>query len=279
MATQTIIPPVGQSLSGGQFYGAVQRKNESCRVIFTDLLHSGPRRLPLHAHQLAFFALVLQGQYGERYGRNHKQFEPFSLMYRPAGIPHQDEVGPQGVRFFEMELRPSWQPHIADSSGSLSVPHDDEHGGEMLWLALKIYRLTRNSLADDLCLESLIAEMVALAACPRETATQAPHWLSIVLDRLNSDYCRKLTLAEVAADVAVHPVHLSRVFRRFVGEGICDYVHRLRIRDACCRMLSPQNSLAAISMETGFADQSHFNRAFRKFTGANPTIFRAAIEN
>ena len=178
-----------------------------------------------------------------------------------------------------MELRPSWQPHIADCSGNLSVPHDDERGGEMLWLALKIYRLTRNSVPDDLCLESLLAEMVALAACPRETATQAPHWLSIVLDRLNSDYCRKLTLAEVAAAAAVHPVHLSRVFRRFVGEGICDYVHRLRIREACRRMLSPQNSLAAISMETGFADQSHFNRAFRKFTGATPTIFRAALEN
>ena len=278
MATQIAPPASEPSLSAGQFFGAIQRKTESCRVIFTDLLHSAPRRLPLHAHQLAFFALVLQGEYGERYGRSHKQFGPFSLMYRPAGIPHQDEVGPQGVRFFEMELRPSWQPHIADCSGNLSVPHDDERGGEMLWLALKIYRLTRSSVVDDVCLESLLAEMVGLAArLPRETATHAPRWLSIVLERLNSDYCRKLTLGEVAADAAVHPVHLSRVFRRFVGEGICDYVHRLRIREACRRMLSPQDSLAAISIETGFADQSHFNRAFRKFAGATPTSFRAAL--
>jgi AraC family transcriptional regulator len=269
-----------QSLGGGQFYGAIQRKNESCRVIFTDLVHTVPRQLPLHAHQLAFFALVLQGQYGERYRRSHKQFGPFSLMYRPAGIPHQDEIGPQGVRFFEMELHTDWQASIADCSGNLSVPRDDQRGGELLWLALKIYRFTRSSAPNEICLESLLAEMVALVArLPRETACQPPGWLCKIMDRLNSEYCRHLTLAEVSADAGVHPVHLSRVFRRFIGEGICDYVHRLRIREACRRMLLPQNSLSAISMDTGFADQSHFARAFRKFTGATPTVFRAALKN
>jgi AraC family transcriptional regulator len=281
MSEQPTTSASQQSLGGGQFYGAIQRKNESCRVIFTDLVHTAPRQLPLHAHQLAFFALVLQGQYGERYARTHKQFGPFSLMYRPAGIPHQDEIGPRGVRFFEMELRPDWQASIADCSGNLSDPSDDERGGELLWHALKIYRFTRSSaLPDELCLESLLAEMVALVArLPRETASQPPGWLSKIMDRLNSEYCRHLTLAEVSADAGVHPVHLSRVFRRFVGEGICDYVHRLRIREACRRMLLPQNSMSAISMDTGFADQSHFTRAFRKFTGATPTAFRAALKN
>lgn len=97
-----------QTLGGGQFFGAIQRKQECHGAIFTDLRHDSPRRLPLHSHELPFFALLLGGLYGERYGRQQKQFGPFTLTFRPAGIPHQDEIGPHGVRFFEIELRPAW---------------------------------------------------------------------------------------------------------------------------------------------------------------------------
>ncbi|HEY2456945.1 MAG TPA: helix-turn-helix transcriptional regulator, partial [Candidatus Acidoferrum sp.] len=70
----------------------------------------------------------------------------------------------------------------------------------------------------------------------------------------------------------------SRVFRRFVGEGIGEYVHRLRIRTACERLLSPEASMAEISMETGFADQSHFCRVFRRITGMTPHSFRTSLD-
>ena len=84
-------------------------------------------------------------------------------------------------------------------------------------------------------------------------------------------------LDELAREAGVHPVHLSRVFRRCVGEGIGEYVHRLRVRTACERMLAPHNSLSELSLGTGFADQSHFTRAFRKITGLTPATFRSAL--
>jgi len=72
-------------------------------------------------------------------------------------------------------------------------------------------------------------------------------------------------------------VHLSRIFRRCNGEGIGEYVHRLRIRSACEQMLTPRKSLAEISLETGFADQSHFTRVFRRITGMSPGAFRKLV--
>jgi AraC family transcriptional regulator len=72
-------------------------------------------------------------------------------------------------------------------------------------------------------------------------------------------------------------VHLSRVFRRCVGEGIIDYVHRLRVRAACEQMLAPEASLADLSFNNGFADQSHFTRSFRKITGMTPAAFRSVL--
>jgi AraC family transcriptional regulator len=265
-------------MRGGSFYGAVQQRREQCDAIFTDLQHSSARRLPEHAHELPFFAVLLAGDYSERYGHQHKQFGPFSVSFRPAGVPHQDEIGPRGVRFFEIEIRPSWRRRIQDYSGSLDTARDDYNGGEMLWLAMKLFRETRGQEESDLCLGSLLAELVGcVARLPRESAKDAPQWLSRVVDKLKNEYCERLTLDELAREAGVHPVHLSRIFRRCNGEGIREYVHRLRIRSACEQMLTPRKSLAEISLETGFADQSHFTRVFRRITGMSPGAFRTLV--
>lgn len=266
-------------MSAGSFFGAIRGRREQCGAIFTDLRHSAPRKLPMHSHELPFFALLLDGLYGERYCGQETQFGPFTLMFRPAGIPHQDEIGPHGLRFFEIEIRPCWQKRLADCSAALDAPRDDIAGGPLLWLGMKLFREVQASASpDELAIESLLAEILSCAARTAERQSrQAPSWLARVLDKLQTEYCRRLTLAELAREAGVHPVHLSRVFRLCVGEGISEYVHRLRIRAACERMLVPETPLAELSFSLGFADQSHFIRSFRSITGMTPSAFRAAL--
>lgn len=264
------------ALSGGNFYGAILRKREQNHAIFTELQHKAPRKLPAHSHELAFFALQLEGDYREQYGRELKQFGPFTVAFRPAGIPHQDEIGPRGVRLFEIEILPMWQKCMAECSGSLDTACEDCHGGELLWLGIKLYLESCNSSIDDFYLQSLLTELVAKASrLPRERAKDAPSWLFRVIERLNSEYCERLTLEDLSQDAGVHPVHLSRVFRKYVGAGIGEYVHRRRIQAACKKLSTPNGCLAEIAINAGFADQSHFTRAFRRVTGISPGAFRA----
>jgi len=268
-----------QHMRAGSFFGAIQGKREQCGAIFTDLRHAAPRKLPMHSHELAFFALLLDGLYAERYGRRQSQYGPFTLMFRPAGIPHQDEIGPRGVRLYEIEIRPRWQKCLADCSAALDTPRDDIGGGPLLWLCMKLFReVQASTAADDLAVESLVAEILSLAAraCQQENR-HVPGWLSRIQDKLRTEHCRRLTLDELAREAGVHPVHLSRIFRRSVGEGIGDHIHRLRVRTACERLLDPCASLAEISFATGFADQSHFTRSFRRITGMTPGTFRSVV--
>jgi len=269
-----------QALGAGAFFGAVQSRREQCGAIFTDLRHTSPRKLPSHSHELPFFAVLMQGSYGERYGRQDKQFRPFTVHFRPAGVPHQDEVGPNGVRFFEIELRPSWRKRLDDCSAALDVARDDCEGGELLWLGMKLFREVHGVAAtpDDFSVESLLAELMAAAArIPRETSHR-PAWLSRIVERLAVEYAERLTLDELSREAGVHPVHLSRVFRKCVGEGIGEYVHRLRVRAACEQILEPEISIAEVSLALGFADQSHFTRAFRRVTGMTPAAFRSQLD-
>ena len=268
-----------QHMRAGSFFGAIQDKRERCGAIFTDLRHTAPRRLPMHSHELAFFAVLLDGLYSERYGRRQSQYGPLSLMFRPAGIPHQDEIGPRGVRLYEIEIRPTWQKRLDDCSTTLDTPRDDIGGGPLLWLGVKLFReVQTSSVLDDLNVESLLAEMFSFAArASQHESRHPPGWLSRVLDKLRIEHCRRLSLDELAREAGVHPVHLSRTFRRCVGEGIGEHVHRLRVRTACERMLDPYASLAEVSFAAGFADQSHFTRSFRRITGMTPAAFRSVL--
>jgi AraC family transcriptional regulator len=268
-----------QHMHAGSFFGAVHGKREQCGAIFSDVRHTASRRLPRHSHELAFFALLLDGHYGERCGRRQNQYRPFTLMFRPAGMPHQDEIGTRGVRLYEIEVCPAWQKRLADCSAALDTPRDDVGGGPLLWLGMKLFReVAASSAPDDLTVESVLAEILSGAArISQRESRHAPPWLSRILDKIRTEHCRRLTLDELAREAGVHPVHLSRVFRRCLGEGIPEYVHRLRVRTACERMLDPYASLAELSLGTGFADQSHFTRSFRSITGVTPAVFRSAL--
>jgi len=273
---ETSGPP---ALTAGSFYGAVQRRREQCGAIFTDLCHTSPRKLPSHAHELAFFAVLLDGLYAERYQRQDRQFRPFTLHFRPAGVPHQDEIGPGGVRFFEVELRPNWTRRLQDCSAALDVARDDCHGGQLLWLGMRLFReIHVTGSVDNLSVDCLLTELLAaVARMPRNRVQQRPAWLGRITEKLAEDYSELFTLEDLGREAGVHPVHLSRVFRKFAGEGIGERVHRLRIRAACEQMLEPDIPLAEVSLATGFADQSHFTRAFRRVTGMTPAAFRSQV--
>jgi AraC family transcriptional regulator len=266
-----------QRLTGGSFYGSVAARQAVGGAIFSELHHAQARKLPEHSHELPFFCLFFSGDYGEKYLHRDVQFRPFTLSFRPAGVPHQDEVGTKGARMFGIEIERGWQRRLEGCSGNLGIAYDFE-GGELLWLGLKLYTETRTPLdVGDLQVESLVSELLGAVACKPERCNTSPFWLRRIMEKLNAEFCERITMDELAREAGVHPVHLSRVFRRITGKGIGEHVHRLRIRKACERMLNPEYSLADISCEVGFADQSHFTRAFHAITGTSPGAFRAQL--
>jgi AraC-like DNA-binding protein len=94
---------------------------------------------------------------------------------------------------------------------------------------------------------------------------------------LRDRFAEPLTLDEIAGAVGVHPMHLTRVFRRHFRCTIGDMVRRLRIDFACRQLSSTDDALVEIALAAGFSDQSQFCRTFRRLTGMTPTGFRSAF--
>ncbi len=82
------------------------------------------------------------------------------------------------------------------------------------------------------------------------------------------------SLSEIAGAAGVHPVHLSREFRRFYACTVSDFMRKLRIEHASHLLADTETPLAEIAMICGFADQSHFSAVFKREVGLTPSRFR-----
>ncbi|MDT9691758.1 AraC family transcriptional regulator [Streptomyces sp. P9(2023)] len=81
-----------------------------------------------------------------------------------------------------------------------------------------------------------------------------------------------VTLAEAATLVHAHPTHLVRAFTTAFGIAPHQYVTSRRITEAR-RLLLTGHPLAEVATATGFYDQSHLTRHFRRHVGTTPGRF------
>ncbi len=86
----------------------------------------------------------------------------------------------------------------------------------------------------------------------------------------------KLTRSQMAAAAHLSAFYFSRLFRRLVGFSPEAYLLNCRLRYAAklLALRGPDCSIADVAAESGFADQSHFGRLFRRAFGQTPQQYR-----
>jgi AraC-like DNA-binding protein len=109
---------------------------------------------------------------------------------------------------------------------------------------------------------------------------KVPAWAKelkdIIQDQIDTNL--SLSLKEVSQSLHVHPTYLSREFSKYFDDlSFGDYIRKLRIEKAVQLLNDPKYSLSEIAYLTGFSDQSHFTRIFKKYIGKNPSVYRKNI--
>jgi len=267
-----------RNLRPGQFYGSVINKRSCSGLILSELTHRTGRKLPEHSHQLANFCLLIEGNYAEYYGTQLFEYKPMTIMFHPPALTHRDEIGERGGHFFNVELEPEWMKCLREYSIVPDRPIGGD-GADLMWLAIRLYREFKEPHDSSLLgIEGLVMTMLSemTRACVKDEK-RPPRWLGQAVDLLHEEFDRNLTINYVAAEVGVHPFHLSKVFKQFHHQTIGEYVKSLKVKFACQKLSDPQTELAFIALAAGFADQSHFTRVFKQTTGMTPGAFRSAI--
>jgi AraC-like DNA-binding protein len=111
----------------------------------------------------------------------------------------------------------------------------------------------------------------------RDRSVARPKWLATLLDYLDDTFEQEWTLANMAAEVGVHPVYLCRTFSEHFHCTLGEYIRKLRVLRGRQLLAIDDGTLAETALQSGFADQSHFTRVFRKYFGLTPSECRRIL--
>lgn len=87
-----------------------------------------------------------------------------------------------------------------------------------------------------------------------------------------------LSLQTVAAAFGIDKYQLSRLFKQQYGINYWPFVTEVRMKKAAELLAGTALKNSTIAEMTGFVDESHFSKAFKKFYGASPKEYRAGAQ-
>jgi len=102
-----------------------------------------------------------------------------------------------------------------------------------------------------------------------------PARLRRVFEYIDANLDVGVRLNMLAREAGVSAFHFARLFKESTGNSPHQYLLQRRLDRAKTMLRQPAMSLAEISTSTGFADQSHFTKVFRRFTGVTPSEYRS----
>ncbi len=101
----------------------------------------------------------------------------------------------------------------------------------------------------------------------------AQRHVRLVMDFIQENLQRDISLQEMASVVGFSPFHFARLFKKATGTSPYRFVLLQRIERAKQLLVLGEMPLAVVAVETGFFDQSHLTTHFRKHCGITPRQF------
>lgn len=113
-------------------------------------------------------------------------------------------------------------------------------------------------------------ERVRLGKTPSKLLMQVTNYVQHNLSK-------PLDVEELARSLFVSRTHLAAKFKKETGMTLTDFILREKTEEAKRLLRYSDKSLSLIADYLGFSSQSHFTKAFRKYTGKTPKEYRNLI--
>ena len=251
------------------FHGQLLRQRRTAAFHLTETVFGRGEEVPWHTHEIPYISFLLAGAYAERTGTSERVFSMGTVIWHSPGEAHSDRFCTEGGHLLNLEFGGTWLQRLPPELAS-AAPPSFSRGGLPYSLGLRLHRClnTGSEAAEDLALE-----LLSLYTSSGDGPDQ-PEWLRHVLELIYEERDQRLTLVAAAAAAGVHPVHVSRTFRRVLGCTFSEYVGQVRLRRAFDLLHGSAESLVDVAVECGFADHAHMCRSFKRSTGITPSTYR-----
>jgi AraC-like DNA-binding protein len=237
-----------------------------------------------HSHDAYLFGVTERGVQAFRCRGGTRASAAGMLMAFNPDDPHDGHAaGRDGFTYAMLHLGTDLVADIlADAQGRRGgLPLFTEPVVDDAPLAGRLQRLNRLLLdggarleAQELVMGVVLAMVERHAAqsvaAPTPRRSGAP---SRVRDLLHDRFADDLSADDLAGTVGLSRFQLYRQFRDRYGVPPSAYLRQVRLREAR-RRLAAGAAIAEVAFATGFADQSHLTRWFRRTYGITPRVYQ-----
>ena len=98
--------------------------------------------------------------------------------------------------------------------------------------------------------------------------------LQPVIDYLNTNYSKDITLAELSDRIGLSPQYLCRLFKECLNLRPFEYLARKRVQQAKLLLLEDKMNINEIASAVGYNDCSYFCAVFKRHEMLSPAEFR-----
>jgi AraC family transcriptional regulator len=218
-----------------------------------------------HSHEYNNVTVITGGQLDESSERGEYRCRPSSVVLKAAGCEHETRISGYGARTLTIEFGSAFP--IAPQTWLWS----EDIGIVRSALALQLAFCSRR--VDDV--ERLAVDLIASAIeRNHDDDVRIPKWVLEIKATLDASFQEPICFEALARDIGLHPVYVSRAFRRHVGRSMTDYVRALRLREARHLLAASRWNIGAIAGQAGFSDSSHLCRTFSDLLQMTPKTYR-----
>jgi AraC family transcriptional regulator len=228
-----------------------------------------------HVHGESHITFIIEGAFRERYASGSMICRAGAVRFLPDAVTHETEIE-SPVRCLHIISESKVLDQLARKSVVPQKP-TQIHGFSATWLANRLYaEFSRGDAASAIAIEGLVLEILAEMSRSDSgvDSLPCPSWLRHATEIVEARFLQRLSLAEIASEVGVHYVHLSRQFHKYNRCTIGELIRRRRVQHASHLLAHTETPLAEIALICGFSDQSHLSFLFKRYMGLSPSKFR-----
>lgn len=266
-------------LEQGQHFGENQAQLIVNDIILNKAKVVTPSEIPWHYHENAYFFFNINGHFNEITKKEALDIVPGSLLFHHSQEPHYNKNITSEIDFFHVELSQSWfkrydlNPSLIEGSLQLKNP-----SLKAIFNKLYVETSIKDS-ATKIAIDSLVLQAFAeIIRFKSNLSAQKPAWASKIIEIINDEKQRNLTLNGLANEVGLHPVYLSRKFSEYFKINIGEYIREKKLEQATILLQTKNMNNVEIAYECGFADESHFLRLFKAKFGITPSQYKRIIQ-
>jgi len=228
--------------------------------------HGGPlcaliKRGPFAHHCVAFEVTSLRRQLTDLIASEGRVHRCHAGLIEWV-VPVTSQGRASAILFAGQRRARSWQPDHRQNLSGARVPR-------------QVPRIERQSAEHLLeCLRQLAVRLAQWLHQQTSHGRGTPTRAHRIRRFLDLHHAHAVSLEDLADELGISLSRTAHVVRETTGRSFSDLLREARLRTACRLLRHSDESITAIALASGFGDQSHLQRSFRRHFGTTPGRYR-----